>query len=169
MPCSISSGVVRDCEFFLAGLKETSIYLGNFTNFTFAKNSGGTVTGITASPSGSTFYSFEANPETASYTVEELKGAGGNKYLQTTFTFKTDSDSVATTAAMKQLGLAKVVAIVTTKRGERVVLGSENGLDALVVFNSGAASGDEAGWTVTMTTTETEFQLPLGTGVSVPV
>jgi len=166
MACLLTAGVSRDCAYFVAGV--ATVYLGNYEDFTFNKNAGGEVSGITASPSGSTFYTFDTNFESASAN-SELQVANGRKYFTQTITFGNDSDTLAAKTAFEKLGLAKVVAIVETKQGLRSVYGIDGGLEAsALTFGTGAAAGDQAGWSVTLLGVGRETQSPLATGVAIP-
>jgi len=167
MACSISAGVSRTCEYFLAGV--STVYLGNYSDFTFNKNSGGTITGITATPSASTFYQFETNIDSASANAE-LQVANGRKYFNQTVTFSNDSDSSASKVAFEDLGLAKVVAIVVTKGGVTAAYGLDGGLEATALtYGTGAAAGDQAGWTVTLSGVGREVQSIVADSVTIPV
>ena len=165
MACLINAGLTRECEYFLAGISK--VYIANFGDITYGIDSGSTVTGITSGASG--FYVFDVNPETAS-AASEMQVAGGRRYFNQTVSFSNDSTSAAAIETLENLGLSKTTVIVETKGGASVVFGSDGGLDTNVLsFNTGAAAGDVAGFTVTLGGVGKKLELILGTGVSVPV
>lgn len=169
MACFIDAGLTRDCEYFLAGISK--VYIANYSEITYATDGANTVTGITSgSTSGQNgFFVFDTNPETAS-VASELQVANGRKYFLQTVTFSNDSSSAAAIETLENLGLAKVTVIVEQKNGDRLVFGNDGGLEASVLsYNSGAAAGDQAGFTVTLTGVGKKLELFLGTGVSVPL
>jgi hypothetical protein len=166
MACLINGGVSKDCAYFVAGV--ANVYLGNYSEFTFNKNAGGEVSGITAI-SSATFYQFDTNTDSASAN-SELQVANGRKYFNQTVTFGNDSDTLEAKVAFEELGLAKVVAIVETKQGLRSVYGLDGGLEAsALTFGTGAAAGDQAGWSVTLLGVGKETQSPLTDSVTIPV
>lgn len=165
MACLIDAGLVRDCEYFLAGISK--VYVANYGDITYGVDSGSTVTGITSGASA--FYVFDTNPETAS-AASEMQVANGRRYFLQTVNFSNDSTSAAAIQTLENLGLSKVTVIVETKGGASVVFGSDGGLEATVLsFNTGAAAGDVAGFTVTLTGVGKKLELILGTGVAVPL
>ena len=165
MACLISAGLTRDCEYFLAGISK--VYIANYADITYNTDGQNTVTGITSGTSA--FFVFDVNPESAS-AASELQVANGRKYFLQTVTFSNDSTSAAAIDALETLGLAKVTVIVETKGGASVVFGSDGGLEASVLtFNTGAAAGDQAGFTCTLTGVGKKLELILGTGVTVPL
>ena len=165
MACLISAGLTRDCEYFLAGISK--VYIANYADITYNTDGQNTVTGITSGTSA--FFVFDVNPESAS-AASELQVANGRKYFLQTVTFSNDSTSAAAIDALETLGLAKVTVIVETKGGASVVFGSDGGLEASVLsFSTGAAAGDAAGFTCTLTGVGKKLELILGTGVTVPL
>ena len=165
MACLISAGLTRDCEYFLAGISK--VYIANYDAITYNTDGQNTVTGITSGASG--FFVFDTNPETASAN-SEMQVANGRRYFLQTVNFSNDSTSAAAIETLENLGLAKVTVIVETKGGASVVFGSDGGLEATVLsFNTGAAAGDQAGFTVTLTGVGKKLELILGTGVTVPL
>jgi hypothetical protein len=169
MACFIDGGLTRDCEYFLAGISK--VYIANYDQITYRTNGINTVTGITsgATSGQNGFFVFDTNVETASVS-SELQVANGRKYFLQTVTFSNDSTSAAAIENLENLGLAKVTVIVETKGGQKLVFGNDGGLEASVLtFNSGAAAGDQAGFTVTLTGVGKKLELILATGVGIPL
>jgi hypothetical protein len=165
MACLIDAGLVRECNYFLAGISK--VYIANFADITYDTDGMNTVTGITSGTSA--FFVFDVNPESAS-AASEMQVANGRRYFQQTVNFSNDSTSAAAIEALEKLGLSKTTVIVETKGGASVVFGSDGGLDTNVLsFNTGAAAGDVAGFTVTLGGVGKKLELILGTGVTVPV
>lgn len=167
MACSISANLTRDCVYALAGIQK--LWLGNYDEFTFQKDSDSVVTGITAS-SGATFYVYDANIDSASATAELQVAAGNRKYFNQTVTFSIDSDTVEAKNQLESLGLARTVAIVETKSGIKSIYGIDGGLNATVLtFGTGAAAGDQSGWSATLTGVGKEVRSLLDPTATIPV
>jgi len=165
MACLIDAGLVRDCEYFLAGISK--VYIANSADITYSTDGQNTVTGITSGTSA--FYVFDTNPETA-VGSSEMQVANGRRYFLQTVSFSNDSTSAAAIETLENLGLSKVTVIVETKGGASVVFGSDGGLEATVLsFSTGAAAADVAGFTVTLTGVGKKLELILDAGVTVPV
>lgn len=165
MACLIDAGLVRECEYFLAGISK--VYVANYGDITYGIDSGSTVTAITSGTSA--FYVFDVNPESAS-AASEMQVANGRRYFNQTVNFSNDSTSAAAIETLENLGLAKTTVIVETKGGASVVFGSDGGLDTNVLsFNTGAAAGDVAGFTVTLGGQGKKLELILDAGVVVPI
>jgi hypothetical protein len=166
MACLINAGLSRDCEYFLAGVSK--VYIGNYEEITYQNDGQNTVTGITVT-TGSTFYAFDVNPDSAS-AASELQVANGRKYFLQTVIFSNDSSSAEAIETLENLGLAKVTVIVEQKNGDKLVFGNDGGLEAsALTFNSGAAPGDQAGFTVTLTGVGKKLELILDPTVTIPV
>lgn len=166
MACLIDGGLSRSCEYFLAGVSK--VWIANYDQVTYGTNGANTVTGITMS-SGSTFYVYDANPDTA-VGGSELQVANGRRYFLQTVTFSNDSSSAAAIAQLEKLGLSKVTVIVQQKNGDRIVFGNDGGLEATALsFSTGQTPDSAAGFTITLTGVGKKLELILGSGVTVPV
>jgi hypothetical protein len=165
MACLIDAGLVRECNYFLAGISK--VYIANYADISYDTDGMNTVTGITSGTSA--FFVFDVNPETAS-AASEMQVANGRRYFNQTVTFSNDSTSAAAIEILEKLGLSTTTVIVETKGGASVVFGSDGGLFTNVLsFNTGAAAGDVAGFTVTLGGVGKKLELILGAGVTVPV
>ena len=165
MSCLIDNGLTRDCEYFLAGI--STVYVANYADIVYGIDSANTVTGITTGTSA--FFVFDVNPESAS-AASEMQVANGRRYFQQTITFSNDSSSAAAIAVLEKLGLARTTVIVVMKNGDSLVFGNDGCLETTVLsFNTGAAAGDQAGFSVTLLGVGKRLELFLDSAVAVPL
>jgi hypothetical protein len=157
MPCLITGGLVKDCDFLLGGLK--TLYLANISDidtYTDTTADDGIIDAIIMNGVG-VFHTFEFEDNTASFT-NEMQVSAGQKYVLQTVNFSLANKEAEVIAQMKDLALSTLVAIAVDRTGKRYILGRNNGLSATVAsLNSGAAEGDFAGLTVTLSGSQVEF------------
>ena len=171
MSCLINSGLTKDCNFLLGGLKE--FYIANITDIEDfdVVVAAGVDLGKADLPtmlSSKVFYKVEFEKGTANFT-NELTVSNGQKYVtqSATLTLAKQEQEVLTVLSNMSLGRFTVIGVTAT--GKRFVLGRVNGLEASAgSFNSGGAEGDFAGVSVTFTGAETEYSRELVTG-TIPV
>lgn len=167
MACEINAGFDKDCAYSLAGVER--LYLGNHGDFTYNKNSGGTVTGITA-VSGATFYQYDFNLDSCIGTSDLTIGTNNRRYINQTVTFSSDVNGQSAVDIMDSLGLATVDVILVTREGEVELYGEYGGLTSSVgQMSTGGALGDAAGASVTLIGAAKSYKTFISSSVSIPV
>ena len=161
MPCLITGGLVKDCDFLLGGLK--ALYLANLSDidsYTDTVADDGEINAIVMVAT-KTFFTFEFEDNTGSFN-NELTVSGGQKYVTQTLAFSLASKEKEVIAELKNLALSDLVAIAEDRTGKRFILGRTNGLEPSVqTLGSGAADGDFAGLAVTLTGVDIEYSQTL--------
>lgn len=161
MACLITGGIVKDCDFLLGGLK--TIYLANsedIDSYTDTVANDGIINAIVMVAT-KVFFTYEFDNNGGSFT-NELTVSGGQKYVTQTVNFSVANKEAEVIADLKNLSLANMVAICVDRTGKRYILGRTNGLEATITtLNSGAADGDFAGLTVTLSAVDIEFSQTL--------
>ena len=161
MPCLITAGLTKDCDYLLGGLK--TLYLANTSDvdsYTDTVPNDGEINAIVMVAT-KVFFTYEFENNTASFT-NELVVSGGQKYVAQTVNFSLSKKDAELIADLKNLSLANIVAIAVDRTGKRFILGRINGLEATVqTLNSGVAEGDFGGLTVTLAGSETEYSQEL--------
>lgn len=145
--CELGGGLSLSCNYEVSGIDR--IYIGNHGDFSYAKNSGGTVTGITAT-SGATFYAFDFYENSAIGSSSLQIGSNQSRFLNQTFVFSTNVSDAAGIEVIDQLGLAKVDVIAVTKEGTVELFGETGGLRASALEGSTGGAAGEGGFTITL-------------------
>jgi len=157
MPCLITTGFTKDCNYRLGGLK--ALYFGNLSqidSYTDADPDDGKIEAIVMTATD-VFYAVEFERNTAVQT-QELQVNAGQASVSQSVTFTLGVKDAATIAALKDLSLSDLVIIAVDANGGRCVLGRDNGLRATVGTNtSGTAEADFSGITFTFTGSQKEY------------
>lgn len=157
MPCLITGGIVKDCNYLVGGL--SALYLANkddIDSYTDTTPDDGIINDIVMVAT-KVFFSFEFDDETASFN-NELTVSGGQKYITQTVSLTSSVKTPAVIAELKNLSLAKLVAVAVDRNGQQFILGRTNGLEASVqTLGSGAAAGDAAGLALTLAGVDVEW------------
>jgi hypothetical protein len=152
MSCLLSSGVTRTCGFQFGGLKK--VYLANFEEVSAVTYSGtSTITGVTMTSSGATWYGFEYEAGTAQ-KLEELVAGAVSRFVNQTLNMKLANVTQQKKLVLDELANATLSAIVQTQ-DDRYWFYAEPtksaGLRATVLsIDSGTAQADDAAVTITL-------------------
>lgn len=159
MSCLINKGIVKSCEYNIAGIQR--LYLTNYNRkHTYTQDTEGYITDITLSDSGK-FFEIEFIDETA-YFQDDLVNSNGNKHRNITLQVVIGEHTVEMLEQVMPLDLGRFVAVVVDKGGKCSLLGRVNGLSAQTNnYASGTASGDANGWTLQVTGVQPEKHLLL--------
>ncbi len=160
MPCLITAGLTKDCNYRVGGLKK--LYFGNVSEidtYTDSDPTDGIINAIVMLNPGTPYTFFEVEFErNTGVQSQELQVNAGQKSVLHTVTFTLGKKDGATIAELKNLSLADLVIVAEDNTGARCILGRLNGLAASVLSStSGTAEADFNGLTFTYTGTETEY------------
>jgi hypothetical protein len=153
MSCLLSSGVTRSCGFQFGGLKK--VYIANFEEVSGVTYSGNTglITAITMIPTGTSWYSFEYEPNTAQ-KLEELQAGAVSRFVNQTLNMKLANVTQAKKLVIESLANATVSVILQTQDDLYWMYGEPTksaGLRATVLsIDSGTAQADDAAVTITL-------------------
>ena len=159
MSCLLTSGVTKQCAHEFGGLKE--LYIGNFSEVTStAVDADGSITGFTMSSTGATFYTFEFIKDTGQ-ALEELQENGPSSFIQQTINFQLNGLTQAKRDVINELSLGTFVIIAKKPDDNYWVFGRPEvsiGLEAVTdTVDSGAATSDAAGMTLSLVGPSTEY------------
>ena len=150
MSCLLSAGVTRSCGFQFGGLKKA--YIANFEEVeALTYDATGQITGMTMT-SGSTWYSFEYEPNTAQ-KLEELQAGAVSRFVNQTLNLKLANVTQAKKEVIEELANATVAVVLQTQDDLYWYFGEPTksaGLRATVLsIDSGTAQADDASVTCT--------------------
>ena len=156
--CLLTAGVTKQCAHEFGGLKE--MYIGNFSEVTAAGlDTDGQITGFTMS-TGATFYTFEYVKDTGQ-ALEELQENGPSSFIQQTVNLQLNGITQAKRDVLNELSLGTFVVIVKKADDNYWVFGRPEesiGLEAVTdTVDSGAATGDAAGATLSLVGPSTAY------------
>jgi len=154
MSCLLSNGVTRSCGFQFGGLKK--VYLANFEEVSAVTYSGTTcqtITGVTMSSTGATWYEFEYEPNTAQ-KLEELVAGAVSRFVNQTLNMRLANITQAKKCVLDELANATLSLIIQDQQNIFWFMGEPTksaGLRATVLsIDSGTAQSDDASATITL-------------------
>ena len=150
MACLIVNGIQRECKFVVGGIK-SSIWLANAEDFQALYDETGQITGATLTSTGSTFYEFQQELNSASL-VQSLVAGQISKFITQTLMFSVGSLTQAKVTTLNDLALTEMIAIFKANDGNWYWVG-DNGSSLKATsleVTTGAADTDDAAATVTL-------------------
>lgn len=155
MSCLLSAGVTRSCGFQFGGLKK--VYLANFEEVSALGYSGTTcqtITGVTMTSTGATWYEFEYEPNTAQ-KLEELVAGAVSRFVNQTLNMRLANITQAKKCVLDELAVASGLAVIVQDMQDIYWFMGEPtksaGLRATVLsIDSGTAQADDASATITL-------------------
>ena len=151
MSCLLSAGVTRSCGFQFGGLKK--VFIANFEEVDELQyTTDGSITGVTMT-SGSTWYSFEYEPNTAQ-KLEELVAGAVSRFVNQTLNMKLANITQAKKSVLDSLANGIFSVMLQTQDDVYWFYGEPTksaGLRATVgSIDSGTAQADDAAVTITL-------------------
>lgn len=169
------------CEYAVAGARD--VYLANWYGpaegdeakdnaIVYKRDTDGYITGILL-PEGEFFFHVDSSEDSISFSDELLEGGNGGKYRQHTVNATINQYDLDILNEGDALSLGRFIAIIVDSANRIFVLGRTGGLRATANgfdYNTGAAPGDDTGWTLALQGNSTELaQLVKDTGVITPL
>jgi hypothetical protein len=160
MPCLITTGATKDCNYRLGGLRK--LYFANITeiaSYTDADLTDSFVEAIVMENPGTPFTFFEMEFErNTAVQSQELIVSSGQASVNHTVTFTLGKKDAPLIASLKDLSLADLVIVAEDASGGRCILGRDNGLrSTALTMTSGTAEADFSGGTFTFVGAQTEW------------
>jgi hypothetical protein len=151
MACIITNGIARNCDFAVGGIKG-SIWIANSEDITaLAYSTAGQITGATMA-SGTTFYEFQPELQTAGLT-QSLNAGQVSKFVSQVLVFSLASLTQAKVETLNSLALGTTQVVFESNDGSVYWVGDDGSnlkCTALEVV-TGATDTDNAMATVTLT------------------
>ena len=148
------AGTSTDCSGSLGGLKK--VYITHFSDNLFVM-SGETVTSF---KTGTTWYTYNFRPETASFTSTLQKTDGGGSYVTTEISLVFPRMDAAKRAEMNALALDDLVVIAVDNNGAYHAFGRWLPVVASTgTGETGTAYGDSNQYTLTLTAADNDFAI----------
>lgn len=155
MPCAITAGYTIDCREQIGGIN--AVYFGEFANFTIADASG-TVTAITKVATKK-FYKFEVPTKSSAVAMSTATGSteNGTLFFEQSIELPINKRDATTRNIITTLAKNKLVVVTLDKDGVYRMYGKQAGLYLdTAEGKSGAAAGDQNGYTLKFSGTELE-------------
>lgn len=151
MSCLISNGIARACDFAVGGVKG-SVWLANSTSVgTVTYDTDGQVTGVTSGSTALTWYEYQPELNSASFT-QSLQAGQVSRFVQQTLAFSVAALTQAKISTLDDLSLTTIVAIFQGNDGNWYFAGDNGSFlkASALEQTSGAADTDDAVATVTL-------------------
>lgn len=147
MACNISLGRNEPCKDSIAGLQ--AVYFLNYTTASFTLNANDEVT---AFPSGSTVYKYELKGANGYVETVNTSRDNGTTFFNQELSITLKKLEATMTKEFKLLAYGRPQIIVSTRNGESLLVGKDQGADMTAgTIVTGQAYGDLAGYTAVFT------------------
>lgn len=164
MPCALTQSLTLDCRDSIGGLK--SVMFIESANVTAITAAAGIVTAITKA-SGKKFYKYDLAKETSQFTETFTSSVqNGTFFYAQELSIVLNKLQTNTRNEILLLAQNNLLAIAEDKNGSYWLLGRLNGLDVSGgTAESGTASGDRSGYTITLSGQEKELAISVQSSI----